>query len=197
MALSLNSVQRVAGRRLPGLDAARGLAIGLMAVDHLCVVFAGPMWVRLTIGRLALPIFFVLAGYLARRVSARTVAIGATGVLLPLAVPWIDAPNVLVYWAVGACVIAVCRRWPAALWMIIVAALTWGANGFRTFPDGVLSYEPLLLLGMMAAGALAGRSVWTWADRLPRWLCWPGRHAIWVYVGHLLLLQGALAVMGS
>lgn len=194
MALSLDTVQRVAGRRLPGLDAARGLAIVFMAVDHLCVVFAGPLWLRLSVGRLALPVFFVLAGHLARRVSARTVAIAAAGVLLPLVVPWIDAPNVLVYWAVGVCVIAACRRWPAALWAIVVVGLTWGANHFRLLPAGVSSYELPLLLAMMAAGALAGAGLWWWADRLPAWLAALGRHAVWVYIGHLLVLQ-AVAVI--
>lgn len=189
MALSFDSVQRVAGRRLPGLDAARGLAIVFMAVDHLCLVFSGPMWLRLSVGRLALPVFFVLAGYLARRVSARTVVIAWAGVLLPLAVPWIDAPNVLVYWAGGVCVVSVCRRWPAALYALVVVGLTFGANHFRLVPVGVSSYEPLALLGMMAAGALAGGGLWRWADRLPSWLAPLGRRAVWVYVGHLLVLQ--------
>lgn len=96
--------------RLVGLDRLRGLAIACMIVDHVALL-GGLQLVRVTVGRLALPIFFVLAGALVRRLTWRHGAIFAVGLVLPVAVPWIDSPNVLTLYAVGAVVLVAGARW--------------------------------------------------------------------------------------
>lgn len=190
------------GRRWE-LDAARGLAIVAMMIDHVSAVSGGPWLVRWTVGRLAMPIFFVLAGYLCRRVSWRTGAVAALGVALPFAVPWIDRPNVLVWWAAGSAVLVGTRRlgigpgWVAAFCLALMGNFVLLALG-----DG---YPAAALVGLMALGALAGdrdaesggRSyAWRWAERLPGWLAVVGERPVRWYVGHLLVLQFVLVVAG-
>lgn len=174
--------------RVPSIDAVRGFAVVCMVVDHLCVVFGGPPLLRLTVGRLAMPLFFVTAGRVSGRLSWRHGAAAAAGLVLPLVVPWLDSPNVLVWWALGAVLLAACR---AAGWspgLVVVAALGIAANGWLDAPGS--SYPPGALWGLMAVGALLPFGWWGWGDRLPAQLVlrWCGRHALGFYVVHVLLL---------
>ncbi|WP_457204114.1 TraX family protein [Nocardioides sp. HB32] len=180
---------QLSNRRIFGYDAFRGLAMLAMLVDHLCLVFSGPYAVRMTVGRLAMPMFFLLAGHLARRVRWRHGGIFLIGCALPVLVPWIDSPNVLVWWAVGVLLLAAARWAEVPAWLLVVVALAASANGWVD-TDG--TYDARCLWGLMALGAMLPASAFTWAGRAPRWVaalgCWP----ITFYVGHLLLLEALI-----
>lgn len=182
-------LERPTGLRVVGFDAFRGLAVLAMFVDHLALVFGGPDELRLTIGRLAMPAFFLLAGHLAGRLRFRHLEIFALGILLPVFVPWVDAPNVLVWWAIGCAVLVAARAAGFPSWLLAAAALGASANGFSTVPDGLLMYDPIALYGLMALGQLIPSSSFTWAARAPRWVAVLGAHPIAFYVGHLVLLR--------
>lgn len=175
------------------VDRVRGFAIACMIVDHVALVFGLPPILRHTIGRLAMPLFFVTAGRCSTRLTDRHFYVGLLGVALPLAVPWIDHPNVLVWWALG-CVVLAGFRW--AGWsptVLVLIALGLGTNGWLTAGD---SYPALGLWGLMGFGAMLPWTWWRWGSRLPagRLLEVAGRHPIALYVGHLLLLE-ALRVL--
>lgn len=191
--------------RLDHLDAVRGLAILVMFADHFAVVtqmLTGHSDLlhsfRLTVGRAAMPLFFILAGYLARKLRTRHLAIGGIGLALPFAVPWIDSPNVLVWWAVGCAVLAMFRefRWSPVL--LVVVGLVFGANvGYSGLAFGTSSFEPMCLLGLMGLGAMLRPTAWWWAYHLPARpaLAFLGRFPVWLYVGHLLVLQVVVEVV--
>lgn len=198
MALVDLAALRQGATRLVGLDRLRGLAIGCMIVDHVALL-GGLQLVRVTVGRLALPIFFVLAGALVRRLTWRHGAVFAVGLGLPVVVPWIDSPNVLVLYAVGAVVLVAGARWWWWPWAVLVVAVTLLANGWGAWPAG--GYPPAALLALLAVGTLLRRYVGLNAvaeagEGLPGWLGAIGRRPVTWYVGHLLVLQG-LVVMVS
>lgn len=191
--------------RSRGLDALRGLAVVFMVADHLAL-FAGAPLVRVTVGRLAMPLFFVLAGHLATRLSWRVARLGLLGVLLPLAAPWVDSPNVLLWLAYGAVALALARRAHLPPALLVGAQLAVFANPgvFHPYADLGTGYPPAALLGLMALGAMLHRDQLTGlADRLPARLVpplsWAGRHALGLYVGHVLLLTvcGPLLLGGA
>lgn len=176
--------------RLAGLDRLRGLAIACMVIDHAALVAGIPV-LRYTIGRLAVPIFFMLAGALVRRLTWRHVGVAVIGVLLPLWVRWIDSPNVLLLYAAGAVVVVAGRRWAWWPWAVLAACLTVLANGWGHLGHG---YPPAAVWALLAAGSLAGRYVGLGrvsdaARRLPGWLGGVGRYPVSIYVVHLLVLD--------
>lgn len=190
--------QRV-GHRFAGLDVTRGIAIMLMVLDHgLVVAGQDHSPIRMTMTRAALPVFMVLAGALigAHLRGRRLLRVAIAGLALPLVVPWIDNPNILVLYVLGAVIVWAARgtgRDPrtGALWVALVAVVTLSANGWGDQPGG---YPWAPVVALMLTGALAGR--WRLAaataclDR--RWLRpvqWIGRYPLTVYVGHLLILQ--------
>lgn len=185
------TVVPAAASRSWDLDALRGLAVALMLLDHVLAVTGHGAIVRASLTRLSMPLFFVLAGHLARRVDvSRLLLVAAAGVALPMLVPWVDSPNVLLIYAMGVPVIVWARRRPVRLWWIVGFALTWYANRFGLPPANVDAYAPLGLWGLLAVGALLGRdSLESLGRRLPRGIGRLGRYPLTVYVGHLLLLQ--------
>ena len=182
-----------ASARLFALDAFRGLAIIAMVVDHLVLVFSGPDALRLTVGRLAVPAFFILAGHLAGRLRWRHAGVFAVGLVLPLVVPWIDSPNVLVYWAVGCVVLAGCRRLGVPAWVLAGVALTAAANGWGYAPG--TGYDANALVGLMGLGVLVPRSGFLFAARAPGWVGAVGSRPLTWYVGHLVVLQFLIVPM--
>lgn len=182
----LNTDGLAGGWRSPALDRVRGLAIVLMAVDHVASL-SGWVVVEDTVGRAAMPLFFVLAGSLLGRLRWRHAQLVGLGLLLPVVMPWLDAPNVLTLYGVGALVIWLWRRlvWP--VWVLAAAGLTQAANGWAggLFFTG---YQPLALLGLLALGAMLPRTTWSWGSSLPGWMGLLGRFPVTVYVGHLLVL---------
>lgn len=179
--------------RLQALDSARGFAVLCMVVDHLCVIFDGPAELRYTVGRLALPLFFITAGYLVpARLNTRHIRIAAAGVLLPVAAPWIDSPNVLVWYALGSALLVWigCDYHPSRFrgGLVICVALGLAANGWLQPLEG--SYNPIALWALMCLGMLLPSSWWDWALRIPGQLLltFVGRHALELYVVHVLAL---------
>lgn len=183
----------VVSGRVGAVDRVRGLAIACMVVDHLCLIFSGPELLRWTVGRLAMPLFFVLSGYLLRRLSWRHAGIGAVGLVLPAAVVWVDRPNVLVWYAVGAVVLTLLRWAEVSPVVLVVVVLTVMANhgGSRLGS----SYEPGALLALMALGQMLKKRaqdperVFAWGSRLPVFLEGVGRRPLAFYLGHVLVLD--------
>ena len=173
--------------RSSSLDRLRGLAITCMIIDHLCVVFDGPQTLRMTIGRVAMPLFFLLAGHLSRRLRWRHLGILGLGLVLPLVVPWIDNPNVLVWYVAGAAILAVCRWGDLSPWVFIGLAMAAAANGYPQWKIGT-GYDGAMLMSLMCAGALLPRSTFDVGDRLPAFLAGLGRYPVTIYAGHLVVL---------
>lgn len=174
--------------RWAALDRVRGLAVAAMVVDHLVVVTGGPGELRWTVGRLAVPLFFLLAGHLAGSLRWRHLEVAALGCLLPFVVPWIDSPNVLLLWALGCLALAAARLAGVRPVVVLVVCLTVAVNGWAVAVG--TGYPFALLLAFMAAGAMLDRSAFAWGERLPSFLAWLGRYPVSIYVGHLLVLEG-------
>jgi hypothetical protein len=187
--------------RAASLDRIRGLAIACMVVDHACIVWAGPDWLRLTVGRVAMPLFFVLGGHLVRRITGRHSLILLAGLVLPFAVPWIDGVNVLVWYGLGAALIVGLRRLHLPVWLLPLAALAWSANFGSWSPLHAViapahdAFDGLGLLGLMGLGAVLDRSAFGWGEKLPALFGRVGRYPMTAYLGHLFLLQG-LVLLG-
>jgi surface polysaccharide O-acyltransferase-like enzyme len=180
-------------RRSVGLDALRGLAILLMMVDHVAYV-AGPEWqvLRESVGRLALPLFFVLGGHLASRWAwRRQLPVLGVGLVVGVLVPWSGAFELLLSFTLGVLLVSRIRRSAAALGLLVAFGLTLGANGYAQLVAGPVGtgYAPACLLGLMALGALLPRTAFGWTRRLPALLALLGRRPLTVYAGHLLLLE--------
>lgn len=182
--------------RSTALDAFRGLAILAMMVDHLAL-FSGAdsaFWLRLLPGRLAMPMFFVLAGHLAgRRPGWRWVAVLAVGVMLPAAAPWIDSPNVLVWWCLGGLLVWACKFAGVPVYLLAVLGLGMAANGWGF--SGASGYDGFALVGLMSVGSMIPRSSFAWAGSLPVWVAVIGRAPLRWYVGHVLVLTAAAQVV--
>lgn len=181
------TTSRVSIGRSGALDKLRGLAIAAMVVDHLAYVLDEQL-LRVTVGRLALPLFFIVAGHLVCRLSWRHGWVALLGLALPAVVPWIDDPNVLLLYAAGAVLVVQLRRAPLALVLVVVVALTVAANGWLPATPGF--YDPLSVLALMCAGALLSRDSFAIGNRLPRAFAVVGRFPLSVYVGHLLVIEG-------
>lgn len=185
--------QAVTLQRSPALDRLRGLAIGCMVVDHVALLLGGLDVVRLSVGRLALPLFFLIAGHLAARItferatSWRHLGIATLGLLLPVVVSWVDSPNVLILWAAGCLLLWGWRRLGLPAWGLVVVALTCAANGL-VFQAG-RSFGILEVWALMALGSTLPRSSFGWGGRLPAFLGAVGRRPVLWYVGHLLVLD--------
>ena len=190
----MSAVIAPAPSRLVEIDRLRGLAIACMVVDHLALFGFLPWEFRITVGRLAMPLFFVLAGMCFSRLTRRHGQVFVIGLVLPLAAPWLDAPNVLVWIAVGAVVLWLMDRpfWVAGHWLVIFAALAAGANHWT--PALGTGYPPGFLVAFMALGrllAFRGDAGWLLGlgERLPGVLAGLGRRPLSMYVGHVLALE--------
>jgi hypothetical protein len=153
-----------------------------MLVDHLAL-FAGVPLLRFTVGRLAVPLFFVLAGHLSARASwGRVWRLVGLGVLLQAVAPWSDALQVLGALGAGAFVLNGLRGRDRVL--LVVLCLTLAANGWGFATS--TAYDGLALFSLMIVGAeLSRSSLRAVGQRLPSWLAWPGRHALGVYAVHI------------
>ena len=118
--------------------------------------------------------------------NRRTFEIMAIGFLLPIAIPWIDNPNVLFWYAVGSIILVYVKQ----RWIIILAALTMGANHYSVNIGS--SYDPLFLVSFMAIGSTFPREYFSWGNRLPAFLSFVGKYPLSIYLGHLFLLTGIL-----
>jgi len=174
------------------LDVLRGLAIVCMMVDHLAL-WLDVTELRLTVGRVAMPLFFVLGGHLVTRIGPRLLVVVGVGVGLQLLAPWTGAGPLLATFASGAVVVHLLGRWPAALAALVAYGLMLGANGFASAAGGM--YEPACLVALMGLGRLLPRSVFAGAAGGPRWLAAIGRRPLIWYAGHVLVLTALVPMM--
>lgn len=201
-ALLIPAVSRreaVSGSRSPGIDRLRGVAVLVMVADHVLVFVPGVMPVRLTVTRLAMPLFFVIAGHLATRCRwDRLLWVGGVGAAIPLVAWWIDRPNVLLVYAAAVPLVVLARRRPSPVWLAVLVAvpLVQLANGELLRPV-TTGFDPLALLGLMALGALLPRPAFTAFDRLPAWLGWCGRWPLTVYVAHVVAFSAVAVLVGA
>lgn len=198
--------------RRTDLDRARGLAVLLMFLDHAAVVAlhvynvgGSPggvlMMLRLTVTRASVIIFGLLVGFWldSHRSHVRTLQVAAAGVFCTVlgalvGLP-IGRPDVLLIIALVLACRTVVLRYPVAVIAVSLLQVT-------TWPVPWSGYQPGVLFGLAAAGVwwaerddLLELEVVTWTDELPKWLAWPGRHALELYVAHIALL--ALVVLGA
>jgi fucose 4-O-acetylase-like acetyltransferase len=175
-----------AGRRDLALDRLRGLAVACMVVDHVAL-FTGADGLRVTVGRLAMPLFFLLAGHLATRASWRLLNVLAAGVFVYAIAPWTGAAMLLTQLVAGALLVVVLRRrgtaWLVAA-LVVLASIT--ANSWD--PTPTTAYATAGMWSIMLAGALLPRPALRWGARLPASLGILGRYPLTVYAGHALLL---------
>lgn len=172
--------------RSPALDRVRGVAIALMIGDHLCAVLGHGLGYRYTLGRVAMPLFFLLSGHLCKRFTRRTAYIGILGLLLPAVVQWIDTPNVLFLYAVGAFLLTsrYTRTIPPLTYVIV--ALILSANHWDYNAHG---FSMSAVIAIMAVGKTLPRSIGErFGSQIPDIFSRIGRYPVSIYVGHLLLL---------
>jgi peptidoglycan/LPS O-acetylase OafA/YrhL len=187
--------------RIHGIDKLRGLAIIFMIVDHLAIML-GPdgQPFRFTIGRLAMPIFFLIAGIFVTRITWRHGLILGIGIALPMYADWIDRPNVLVIYVVGACILAGIHRLPhhwhfSSKMITAVVFLTLSANGYDKFPQ---SFAIGTLIAIMMIGSITPRNDFRrLGDYIPLipGFSFVGRHPLSIYVGHILILESLRRVV--
>lgn len=187
--------------RLDGIDGVRGFAMLSMLIDHLAHFIPNGEPLRLTIGRLAMPLFFLVAGSLVSKLNfTRLTVLAVIGIALPTVyVGWIDNPNVLLYYAIGAIIVYFLRTSDVALIVALAVCFTFAAN----FPLKLspTSYPFETLLGFMLIGAILGRNPFhklgKWARLIgPRtsWIRAIGRRPLSFYVGHLVIIESVRRV---
>lgn len=199
--------------RVVWVDRLRGLAVVAMVVDHVCAVLAyvwhvpGP-WVvlRLTVGRVAFPVFLLLTGWLLvgrGPSSRRTARIAAAGVGAAL---WsmvcglpIGQPDILLLIA------AVLAVWPVIVRAPVLAAAVGVIQPF-TWPVPWAGYQPGALVALMVLGWLWGQPGPDWQTLrlvdsdlgwVPEPVRWLGRWPLEFYVGHLVVLGVVVVVVGG
>lgn len=191
--------------RVAAVDAVRGLAVLLMMVDHLAVfeLFVlgvdgwqrDALWVlRLTLTRLSLPAFCLVAGSLLVERDTRparilqVAAVGGWMTLGHLMVPiGIGLPDVLLVWAIVLSLIPAVRRWPLAAALLAVSQVCW-------WPIHWDGYQPGLLVLFVSLAFLAPRRVATAianaGERLPAVFASVGRRPLLAYSAHIVALWG-------
>ncbi len=180
------------------LDVLRGLAVVLMVVDHVAgMVLAlgggvGLMWLRVSVTRLSLPLFMLVAGVLwCRRARGLTwrrwfelVAVGAVvSTLLPFA--GLPAPDLLLVLALVAPLARFVLRWP-------VEAAVVGVVQAVNLPVAWEAYQPGYVVLWLALGVLVAErgGVPLWVDRLrpAGLLAGVGRRPLAWYLGHVVVV---------
>lgn len=187
--MTLTLVRPVLSKRCVGIDRLRGVAISLMILDHLFIITHAPTFTRLTITRLAMPLFFLISGHLAKRVSWRLPVIGFIGLLIPAVAIWIDSPNVLFWFAVLAPIVVLIRDNRVITSLVILFALTFSTNRYSLGIGS--SYDPIGLFAIMCFGTLIKRESFNVFNRLPAFFGKIGHYPMTIYISHLVIL-GAL-----
>lgn len=192
----------VGARRDLRLDVWRGIAVVSMIVDHVALTVAdlgyGGPWdlLRLTAGRLAFPLFMIVAGAVyairssrvGRLVEVAGCGVFVTAVCVLSGLP-IGQPDILLLIAGGLAVMPVLVRWPLlALCVGVIQPFTWRVPWTGYQPGAVVV---LLLVGYWVVADegyyVSGPVTLPWL-RAPAWLLAVGRSALAVYVAHLVVL---------
>lgn len=195
--VNVRNVGKVVGKdaRIQAWDRLRGLAILLMVLDHLAVFgFFGSsapvVGMRLTITRLALPIFMMVAGSLwavrgpgpnwYRLANCVVGGLVAFVCWSSIGLPHVD---ILIVFAAVALYAAVIVRWPV---VCLVAGILQTIN----LPVMSPGYELGYVAAWLALGVLVGdRPSWrSLGDSLPAWLASIGRRPLLWYTSHLVVL---------
>lgn len=185
--------------RLEGLDVLRGIAMGLMALDHFLVVseLSGGWWLRITLTRLCLPLFCLVAGSLFRPFRwERYLALVAAAALSSLLEAGLGfpRPSVLVVFALVLPLTSFLSRlgvWGGVACVVFgaVQPATWVLAGWS-------GYQPGELVVLLLCGAFVGAAR---LDELGRRLgdgrglvALIGRWPLTFYVAHLAVLLVAV-----
>lgn len=193
--------------RMRWVDGLRGVAMLLMLGDHIAATAGvGGGVTRLTITRLALPLFMALSGYVlaykdrpsTRRIIVLTVA-ATIALLLVRDLEGMAGADVLLVYLVALIVWPWVRKHP--LESAIVGLGTASALPVLLASHGIVwdGYWPGLLIGWMAFGAmwrrLDGKNGTTWSrwlkelgDTMPTPIVLLGQVPVLFYVGHLAVL---------
>lgn len=181
--------------RIPQLDSLRGIAIGLMVIDH-WLVAAGETRsiVRLTVTRLSLPLFCIVAGILLKdKMNAKRIyqLILAGALATSLGRPiGIGQPDILLVLALVLAIAPVLYKRRE----LLVLAICFGAIQPVTWPEPWLpheiwtGYQPGTVLVMVLAGTMLKNSeLIPKIKRLPVWE-FVGKFPLSFYLGHLAIL---------
>ncbi len=190
--------------RVASLDRLRGLAVVLMVLDHVIVVGTDhfgidAMPVRMTVTRLAMPLFAVVASMVWHGRPSRStvgwlslcvVVEWSVNDLVGVANPGPVTVLVLVMFAVTQ--LPMLMRWPAVTFVAgMISALYWPGPWPGYDPGLILAYWCLPHLGPAVrreADAIGGG--------LPGFVGAIGRRAPLWYVGHLLVLAAVVVSFG-
>lgn len=182
------------------LDAVRGAAVLLMVLDHVLhvgVTFHG--WpaslylLRLSVTRLALPAFMIVAGYLwaYRGVSVRRVRDLIAAAAISAVLCWlisIPLPEVLLCYLLGLALSPMILRRPL---LFIVGGFLWAFNFSDRLP--VWAYQPAYVVAWASLGVLLCQATGWYVEEAPRrpWanpLIALGQRPLALYVFHLAVL---------
>lgn len=187
--MTVTTLPRQATGRIVGLDVARGAAILLMVLDHVLYQAAPGHVLRLTVTRVALPIFCLVAGALWRPGwRPRYLELGAAWLVAEVLARLLGmpTPDVLLPIAVGFALLHLAQRSP---WLVLVVLLVLDHSRLGAIP-GWTGYSPWYVAALLVVGHLARAEIYAAAERLPdvAWLSSIGRRPLGWYVGHLLVL---------
>jgi surface polysaccharide O-acyltransferase-like enzyme len=189
------------------LDRWRGLAVILMVLDHLLAAALAnqltespaAFLTRVTLTRLAMPVFMVVSGYLAYRhapsrrrlieVAAAALVVNLLWAVLPMgAAP----PDILVIWLAA---IALRRFWVQYPVPTVVLGLVQSV----ALPFDWGGYQPGLVVALLAVGVLAAMADAIPMVRLPdvvdRPVCAIGRHPLGWYLVHIAVIAAITVVL--
>lgn len=169
------------------VDRLRGLAVAVMIVDHILHLVA-PWHPARFVTRVAMPLFALLAGHLARHPRlGRWVGLVLAGVAVALAIPWIDNPNILCWLGGGMGIAYVVQYNRLAASLVVAVALTLGANHYSVRIGS--GFGGPYVIALCVLGSQMARADFDWmGQRVPGWLAWAGRNALAIYIGHLAVL---------
>lgn len=186
--------------RLTGLDAARGLAVALMVIDHVCLLLlerfdvhgipgAALRLVRMGPCRASMPLFVVIAGVLVAErntTTRRQVQLAAASVTVFFVGLWYPWPDILAVLGPALCAASLIRRRPIAIGALgVVQVFTWPLPLPMYQPGAVVA---LLALGMLCARTGSDAELNALGDRLPDVFRSIGKRSLTWYVAHLVTL---------
>lgn len=166
-------------RRNRAVDGWRGVAILLMVAAHADLIFGGGGYVDGSIGRLAMPLFLMIAGACYSRLSRRVVLVIFAALLVqPIITRSLGAfPGILLVFSLLVPLFPVASRWPVPVAAVALAQLL-------AWPLPWYGYQPGALLLAWIVGHV-GASYVRDLPTVPAFLEVVGRWPLTWYVAHL------------